>query len=140
MERGTKDTIEDRFDPNIANNLPEVNHWLQYHIRRVASPGSIKVELSLDEYKDLIKNQDESTSSSPSGRHYGHYRAALGCNSINLDSHTPDGRRQLIACFKKDPGNPKRDWLWIIAIVEGDTNKTMKVIWNRRLVPVAETT
>eukprot|EP00957_Ditylum_brightwellii_P116055 8853463-Ditylum_brightwellii.AAC.2 len=46
-------------------------------------PGSIKVDLSLQEYKDLFKSQDESTSSSPSGRHYGHYQAALVSDTIS---------------------------------------------------------
>eukprot|EP00957_Ditylum_brightwellii_P111512 8505636-Ditylum_brightwellii.AAC.1 len=70
---GAKDIFDRNFDPNIAANLPSVNKWLQHHIRRVAMSGSICVELSLDKYKDQIKLQDESTSSSHSGRHYGHY-------------------------------------------------------------------
>eukprot|EP00957_Ditylum_brightwellii_P109509 8351786-Ditylum_brightwellii.AAC.1 len=31
--RGAKETVEENFDPNVASNLPEVNQWLQYHIR-----------------------------------------------------------------------------------------------------------
>eukprot|EP00957_Ditylum_brightwellii_P198292 15110163-Ditylum_brightwellii.AAC.1 len=59
LGNGTKDILDRNFDPNINANLPAVNQWLQHHIRRVATPGSICVELSLDEYKGLIKSQDD---------------------------------------------------------------------------------
>eukprot|EP00957_Ditylum_brightwellii_P031427 2382927-Ditylum_brightwellii.AAC.1 len=39
--------------------------------------------------------------------------------------------------LEKDPGSPKITQLCIILIVEGDMNAIMKLIWNRRLVPVA---
>eukprot|EP00957_Ditylum_brightwellii_P033889 2568183-Ditylum_brightwellii.AAC.1 len=42
--------------------------------------------------------------------------------------------------LEKDLGSPKITRLRIIVIVEGDMNAIMKVIWNRRLVPVAENT
>eukprot|EP00957_Ditylum_brightwellii_P058557 4440484-Ditylum_brightwellii.AAC.1 len=42
--------------------------------------------------------------------------------------------------LEKDPGSPKITQLQIIVIVEGNMNTIMKVIWNRRLVPVAEKT
>eukprot|EP00957_Ditylum_brightwellii_P110895 8458216-Ditylum_brightwellii.AAC.1 len=42
--------------------------------------------------------------------------------------------------LEKDPGNPMITRLRIIVIVEGNMNAIMKVIWNRRLVPVAEKT
>eukprot|EP00957_Ditylum_brightwellii_P079657 6057365-Ditylum_brightwellii.AAC.1 len=42
--------------------------------------------------------------------------------------------------LEKDPGSPKITQLQIIVIVEGDMNAIIKVIWNRRLVLVAETT
>eukprot|EP00957_Ditylum_brightwellii_P125799 9590237-Ditylum_brightwellii.AAC.1 len=42
--------------------------------------------------------------------------------------------------LEKDPGSPKITRLRIIVIVEGDMNAITKVIWNKRLVPVAERT
>eukprot|EP00957_Ditylum_brightwellii_P029650 2240808-Ditylum_brightwellii.AAC.1 len=42
--------------------------------------------------------------------------------------------------LEKGPGNPKILRLRIIIIVEGNMNAIMKVIWNRRLVPMAEKT
>eukprot|EP00957_Ditylum_brightwellii_P031503 2388768-Ditylum_brightwellii.AAC.1 len=88
------------------------------HIPRVNKGGTVLVE-----YKELIKHQDESTSSSPLSRHYGHYRAALALESISLVhaqmmslpflvSFTPLRWEKAIDCMlEKDPGDPKIDHL-----------------------------
>eukprot|EP00957_Ditylum_brightwellii_P049181 3731446-Ditylum_brightwellii.AAC.1 len=89
--------------------MPALNHWLQHNIRRVAAQGSIKVEISLQDYKDLFKSQDELTSSLLSGRHYGHHRAALVSDIIS-----------------QDIGSPKITRLRIIVIVEGEIDTIMK--------------
>eukprot|EP00957_Ditylum_brightwellii_P053790 4074968-Ditylum_brightwellii.AAC.1 len=65
-----------------AEDLPAVNHWLKRHIHR-CNTTPIKVTLSQQEYTNLIRNQNESTSSSPSGRRYGHYQAALSSKRIS---------------------------------------------------------
>ena len=139
----SKEILEGKFDPNIASNMPALNHWLKHNICRVAAQGSIKVEISLQDYKDLFNSQDESTSSSPSGRHYGHYHAALVSDIISqvyasmmsipfLMGFTPQRWQTAIdVMLKKDIGSPKITCLCIILIVEGDMNAIMKVIWNR---------
>eukprot|EP00957_Ditylum_brightwellii_P155289 11821602-Ditylum_brightwellii.AAC.1 len=66
LGQGAQDILEGHFDPNLAENLPALNYWHRHNIWRVAMPGSIEVDLSLQEYKDVFKSQDESTSSSPS--------------------------------------------------------------------------
>jgi hypothetical protein len=149
---GSKDILDGNFDPNRSENLPAVNHWLKHNIRRVATENSINVDISLDNYKSLMRVQDESTSSSPSGRHYGHYKAVLGHDDICtvharmmsmpwLAGFTPSRWERAIDCMlEKDPGNPKIGRLRLIVIVEGDMNGTLKIIWNHRLVPTAEKT
>eukprot|EP00957_Ditylum_brightwellii_P026032 1968354-Ditylum_brightwellii.AAC.1 len=84
LGHGAQDILDGNVDPNVADNLPAVNVWLQHHIRRMAPSNLITVTLELDDYKELIKSQCELTSLSPSGRHYGHYRAALSSDSISL--------------------------------------------------------
>eukprot|EP00957_Ditylum_brightwellii_P137685 10496559-Ditylum_brightwellii.AAC.1 len=42
--------------------------------------------------------------------------------------------------LEKEPGSHKISRLCIIIMVEGNMNAIVKVIWNRRLVPVAEKT
>eukprot|EP00957_Ditylum_brightwellii_P170257 12961061-Ditylum_brightwellii.AAC.1 len=103
-------------------------------------PNLIKVDLTLTEYKDLIKSQCKSTSLSPSGRHYGQYRTALTLDGVSLVQatmmalpfllgFTPSRCQKTIdIMLEKDPGSPKTTWLHIIVIVEGDMNSIVKVI------------
>eukprot|EP00957_Ditylum_brightwellii_P103348 7876101-Ditylum_brightwellii.AAC.1 len=52
---------------------------------------------------------------------------------------SPTRWEKAVDCMlEKDPGNPKIDRLCLIVIVEEDINGILRVIWNRRLVPVAE--
>eukprot|EP00957_Ditylum_brightwellii_P201248 15324767-Ditylum_brightwellii.AAC.1 len=81
---GYHDILEGNFDPNNSKNLPVVNHWLKHNICRVAPAGSINVDISLQDYKSLMKIQNESTNSSPFGRHYSHYKAILDHDDLCL--------------------------------------------------------
>eukprot|EP00957_Ditylum_brightwellii_P207269 15352221-Ditylum_brightwellii.AAC.1 len=81
-----------------------------------------------------MKAQDETTSLSPSSRHYGHYKAILGYDNLCLVyarmmsipwivGLTPTRWERAIDCMlEKDPGNPRMDRLRLIVIVEGDMN------------------
>eukprot|EP00957_Ditylum_brightwellii_P085602 6511807-Ditylum_brightwellii.AAC.1 len=44
----------------------------------------MSVDISLDNYKSLMYVQDNTTSLSSSGRHYGHYKAILDCDDLCL--------------------------------------------------------
>eukprot|EP00957_Ditylum_brightwellii_P207971 15355349-Ditylum_brightwellii.AAC.1 len=82
LGRGAEDIMSGNCNGDKAEDLPAVNHWLKHHIRR-CNTTPIKVTLSQQEYTDLFRNQNKSTSSSPSGRHYSHYRAALSSKRIS---------------------------------------------------------
>eukprot|EP00957_Ditylum_brightwellii_P038189 2887478-Ditylum_brightwellii.AAC.1 len=84
LDKGAQDALEANFDPNKSENLPTVSFWLKHNIQRVATANSIKVEISLDNYKSLMKGQNESTSFLNSGRHYNHYRAILDHDDVCL--------------------------------------------------------
>eukprot|EP00957_Ditylum_brightwellii_P021106 1590607-Ditylum_brightwellii.AAC.1 len=50
-----QDILDGNFDPNVANNLSAENFWLRHHIRCMTPSNSITVDLTLDDYKELIK-------------------------------------------------------------------------------------
>eukprot|EP00957_Ditylum_brightwellii_P212126 15366999-Ditylum_brightwellii.AAC.1 len=114
--------------------------------------GLTNVDISLENYKSLLKVQNESTSSSPSGWHYGHYKAVIDHDNLCLvharmmsipwlAGFTPTRWERAIDCMlEKDPVNPMIDRLWLIVIVEADMNATLKIIWNHRLVLTTEKT
>eukprot|EP00957_Ditylum_brightwellii_P184499 14052776-Ditylum_brightwellii.AAC.2 len=119
LGQGAQDILNGNFDPNIAESLPALNYWLLHNIRQVAAQGSIKVNLSLQQYKELFKSQDEFTSLSSSGCHYGHYQAALVSDTISqVHTHmmsilfvagfTPScWQTALDVMLEKDVGSPK---------------------------------
>eukprot|EP00957_Ditylum_brightwellii_P191480 14577903-Ditylum_brightwellii.AAC.1 len=89
-----------------------------------------------------MKVQNETTSLSPSGQYYGHYKAVLENDSIcvvhaqmmpisYMSGFTPSRWEKAIDCMlEKDPGDPKSERLCIIVIVEGDMNGSLKITWN----------
>eukprot|EP00957_Ditylum_brightwellii_P104210 7937134-Ditylum_brightwellii.AAC.1 len=130
--------------------MPAVNYWLKHHVRRVVPLASVQTNLTLKEYKAAVTKKSEMTTSSPSGRHYGHYKAVLTDDSICIVhtimmtlplrfGFTPRRWQKAIdVMLEKDHGNPKINRLRIIVIVEGDMNLIMKIIWNKCLVLTAE--
>eukprot|EP00957_Ditylum_brightwellii_P022327 1685266-Ditylum_brightwellii.AAC.1 len=51
-------------------------------MRRKAASATIDVSLTIKEFQDVFTAQDESTTSSPSGHHYGHYKAATRSDDL----------------------------------------------------------
>jgi ribonuclease HI len=110
--------------------------------------------------EDLIQgfgHWPESTSTSPSGRHLGHYRSMLYLkdeeegtyplfeilhNMINIPLLTGrPPKRWLTAssvCIEKEEGNPQTDKIRIIHLYEADLNLVWKLLWGSRLVQHAE--
>eukprot|EP00957_Ditylum_brightwellii_P031866 2416084-Ditylum_brightwellii.AAC.1 len=85
-ERGAQEILDGKFDPNQFKNLPAVNFWIKHNLCCAAAANSVNIQLSVDGFKGLLKKQNKSTSSSPSGRHYGHYKVLLEFDNI-LEMH-----------------------------------------------------
>eukprot|EP00957_Ditylum_brightwellii_P122785 9363081-Ditylum_brightwellii.AAC.1 len=96
-----------------------MNYWLKHNICHALPPSSICTNITVDEFKDLIRMQSEMTSFSPSGRHYGHYKAILADDSICLVhatmmtlafrfGFTPfQWQKAIDVMLEKDIGDPK---------------------------------
>jgi hypothetical protein len=106
---------------------------------------TLQEPIDMDEFKDKIKETPEKTSSSPSGRHFGHYKTALQSTIILSVLHkltsipfqfgfSPSRWRIAIdTMLEKTPGNPHLSKLRIIQLIEADFNTGLKIIWSRRL-------
>ncbi|KAI2505456.1 hypothetical protein MHU86_8979 [Fragilaria crotonensis] len=107
---------------------------------------AISININEDDVSYGFKKWKETTSTSPSGRHLGHYKALIRdpillkcftqfmhitvnggltlrrwCNAVNI-------------LIEKDPGQPKITRLRIIHLFEADFNFFLKLIWGSRLV------
>ncbi len=126
--------------------LPETKQILT----TLAQPGLTTPELpssiSTQEFKALYKILPEAISSSPSGRHLGHYKVASSCDPLAefhakmmsipyLAGFSPQRRHQVVdIILEKNPGDPKIHRLRIIALQESDFNQSNRLLITRPLM------
>jgi hypothetical protein len=117
--------------------------------------------ISLQEFTRAFAKWNEGTSTSPSGRHLGHYKCLLRpdyCDQLYGQFYS-DPRNQIFkvyydivssasllgislsrlqnsttAMIEKIPGRPKINKLRVIHLYEADYNIILKIIWARKLV------
>jgi len=100
----------------------------------------------LDEFVSFWRTCKETTSSSKSGRHFGHYRAVckdsdlaqLHICSINLaarcGSPLDRWRQGVTVLLEKVAGNISIDKLRAICLLEADFNWWLKVVFTKRMM------
>ncbi len=142
---GAKDLVEGRLRPahimnqllpktcNMCNTLANLHNDVTMETR----PQGISPEMFVSLYKVL----DEWTSSSPSGRHLGHYKAATQSDPLTkihsqlmsipaFTGHSPHCWHQIVdIMLEKKPGDRRIHRLRIIALQESDFNQ---VNWHTR--------
>jgi len=134
----------------IPDSLPQDSCTILSEIQSIASNNAQSIPtppITIKEFERIIINTPERTSSSPSRRHLGHYKAALQssnllyllCQLTSLPFQfgiTPTRWTTSIdTMLEKSPGNPHISKLRIIQLLEADFNIGLKIIWARRLQP-----
>jgi len=106
--------------------------------------------ISDEEFLQAYKVTPETTSSSPSGRHVGYYKAILQDSSlVNLHASmsslpfqvgfVPDRWKKTVnIMLEKEPGNSHCHRLHIIALFQSDLNQAKQIIIGRRLSRLLE--
>ena len=137
----------------IAHIGPPMCRELQVFLeecRRPESVQDINHTISGKEFTDAIKAWKETTSTSPSGRHLGHYRTAIldaevtGLHTALLNLPISCGfalerwTHSVTPLIEKDPGTPYLTRLRVIHLFEADYNLFLKLIYGRRMVSNAE--
>ena len=155
LESQEHPTAKSRIQSDIAQEFLRQFQCLVY--------TEMDATITLEEFKLGFKSWNENTSTSPSERHLGHYKALLAPDTWNKekDGSNPGERilcihhrivqialmmgiqpprwNTCISCIlKKDPGSPKLSCLRIIYLYEADLNLTLKMLWFQKLVPFAE--
>ena len=132
---------------NKLSNKPEMNHF--------------EDDISFLEFRKALRKWKENTSTSPSGRHLGHYKCLLDadhCEDKYDDVHK-DPRDDILKVYynliisalnsgssmaiwqnctttmiEKQPGCSRINKLRVIHLYEADYNIILKIIWARKLV------
>jgi hypothetical protein len=150
-DRILQGTLFERPDYEI---FPELRSFiLQFTMPEIIkSRELIPSDISLKQYRKAINTWRESTSTSPSGRHLGMYKALLSSTQITADMCAMlnivtrhglvPGRwcKAISVLLEKDPGSPDINRLRVIHIFEADYNIFLKIMWARRLVQRGEET
>lgn len=114
--------------------------------QHVQNTERIVTTISDNDVSNGFKKWTESTTTSPSGRHLGHYKALiqdptlLRCLTLFLDIILSNGLTIPRWCeatnvmIEKDPGSPRIHRLRIIHLFEADFNFILKLMWGHRLV------
>ena len=140
---------------NLADKVDEpmqaVHHFFEHLQRPSTSDGSkINLTITTEDFKSGFKSVQERISSSPSGRHMGHYKAALKCPRL-VEMYTTmmdlpmkykfsplRWQSAIQVLLEKDKGRPNIERLRTIQLVEADLNMVLRIIYGRRLVHHAE--
>jgi hypothetical protein len=152
------------FCDNVLNGTADLSSFspsLKAIFQQLENPPDVEVsdKISYDDFKDALKCWKEKTSTSPSGRHLGHYISLmvkignetdiLGEQILELHHkmlqiaqyrRRPYNRwkKETEVMLEKDPGDPKIDRLRIICLYEADYNLYLKIMWAHRMVKTAE--
>jgi len=139
----------------IPEVLPQDSRTIIFELQSIATNNDQSIStppITTNEFERIIIDTPERTSSSPSRRHLGHYKAALlspnllylFCQLTSLPFHfgfTPTRWTTSIdKMLEKSPGNPHISKLRIIQLLEADFNIGRKIVWARRLKPTLSST
>jgi hypothetical protein len=113
---------------------------------KVRDAGEIPTEITGDDVQYGFKHWRETTTTSPSGRHLGHYRSLiqhpvlLSCFvkfmniSVQSGISIPRWSQAINVMIEKEIGQPRINRLRIIHLFEADFNFFLKLQWGHRLV------
>jgi hypothetical protein len=143
--QAARDIIHGTFsiDPDIQL-LPET-HRIINRLNTPLNMPALPTVIKKEEFQATYSIVKERTSSSVSGRHVGHYKAAIQDDNISsihatmmslsyMVGFSPERWRKVVdVMLEKEPGNPKIHRLRIIALIESDYNQSQRILIARRL-------
>jgi hypothetical protein len=126
--------------------------WIEALHLHVSS--EISLSISCEDFKQFFRMKQENTASSPSGRHFGHYRSMFECfrqnnlmlpslivniAHISLVTAHPLQRWQTASQVMQEKGKGRFiEHLRIIQLCKADLNFVLHTIWGNRLIQHAK--
>lgn len=143
------EVLHGRYDP--PSHLHPTTREVLKHMQRLENVEEFEFKTTFEEFKQFIKGSKEKTSTSPSGRHYGHYKALLHGGSKYLATihsiletaiqHNIILRRwkhTTTTLIEKEPGLPYVHRMRAIHIIEAEVQFLAKNFYITKLMKHAE--
>jgi len=136
----------------MSRLLPETQALLQYLATATRCDSDYPSTISPEQFCSLYKALAEGTSSSPSGRHLGHYKTAIRSDWLSnlhstmmsipyLTGFSPTRWRQVVdVMLEKKQGDRRVHRLRIVALQESDFNQSNRLLIGRPLLHHLEDT
>jgi hypothetical protein len=145
----------------IPEEISEEDLFTQKFVRKLASGkvANISDEISYEEFRNALNVWNEKTTTSPSGRHLGHYKLLLKLQVLDEDNEQINYSEIILKTYynivmislrlgvplkrwgeittcmiEKIPGVSRINKLRVIHIFEADYNLILKVIWSRKTI------
>jgi hypothetical protein len=158
VNQAATDIIENQVVPN---DIVGENEYINKFLEKLSSGKLIQVtdEITFDEFKIGLQKWNEKTTTSPSGRHLGHYKLLLNLNVFDSElqrenlsdsilkvyynivmtaiklGQPVDRWKNITTCMiEKVPGVSRLDKLRVIHIFEADYNLILKIMWSRKAI------
>ena len=147
--------LDGRFKHDILDNSRELHEFIKALRRPTTTTTNsvlpeMDVSITLEQYKTIMTKTRESTASSPSGLHYGHYIACCESDALSqvlltfmtlpfTYGFSLARWETSIHCMLQKESKPFLHRLRIIQLFEADFNTYTKYIFGRRLLRYTET-
>ena len=144
-----EEVIHGRYNPPA--HLHETTRDVLLHFQRDPNVTEFEFSTTFDEFKHFIKISKERTGTSPSGRHYGHYKALLQSGTEYMETihavleialqHNIILRRwrnTTTTLIEKEPGLPYVHRMRAIHIIEAEVQFLAKNFYVTKLMSGAE--
>jgi Reverse transcriptase (RNA-dependent DNA polymerase) len=160
--RGVNQNAKDLIEKNLVpEEIKQENKYVQQFVKKLGDGKLIDIdeEISFDEFKTALDKWRERTTTSPSGRHLGHYKLIIRlkiCDETNENIDISDillktyyfiamtaiklGQplerwTEITTCMiEKIPGVSRINKLRVIHLFECDYNLILKVMWARKAI------
>jgi hypothetical protein len=154
-----KRILEGKYDNLNLDDLSEATRDILLMLGEKRNIPMIPIDISFEDYLKAFNIWRERTTTSPSGRHLGHYKILMKLNVIDDDENKTNISLKLLQLYyqitiiaarlgqtlerwanvstcmiEKIAGNSRIDKLRVIHLFESDYNLILKIIWSRRAV------
>ncbi len=148
---GAEDMLNGKLPPaEILDALLPETRAILHTLAHIPKADNLDTSITPEKFRNLYKINPEKVSSSPSGRHIGHFKAIASDDRFatiwasmmsipHVAGFTPSRWKEVVdVMLEKVPGNSKIHRLRIVALQESDFNQSNRLAFGRPIMHYLE--